>query len=102
MGSRLKNWLFKAVNSSGAVSPLTRAKASKAPVSMPFRAEGQRILRTTKEKCAPSATPASRRVDGCSRSTSSVVRVITGIASSDSATAPAKAEKLWKGATRIS
>ena len=35
-----KNWLFSAVNSSGAVSPLTRATASSTPVTMPaFAAE---------------------------------------------------------------
>jgi hypothetical protein len=31
----LQNWLFKAVNSSGAVSPLMRAMASSTPVIMP-------------------------------------------------------------------
>ena len=54
------------------------------------------------ESGAPKATPASRRVEACSRSTSSVVRVITGTARSARATAPAKPEKVWKGATRIS
>lgn len=34
----LKNWLFSAVNSSGAVSPLTRAIASSRPVMTPLLA----------------------------------------------------------------
>ncbi len=35
---RLQNWLFSAVNSNGAVSPLMRATASRIPVRMPARA----------------------------------------------------------------
>ena len=36
--SVLQNWLLSAVNSSGAVSPLMRAIASRTPVMMPARA----------------------------------------------------------------
>src|SRR6476619_1962572 len=36
--SRLQNWLDRAVNTSGAVSPAMRATASKTPVTMPARA----------------------------------------------------------------
>ena len=36
--SVLQNWLLSAVNSSGAVSPLMRATASRMPVTMPARA----------------------------------------------------------------
>jgi hypothetical protein len=35
--SRLQNWFDSAVNSSGAVSPATRAVASRMPVMMPAR-----------------------------------------------------------------
>ena len=36
----LQNWLLSAVNSSGAVSPLMRAIASRRPVRIPLRAAG--------------------------------------------------------------
>ena len=101
-GLTLKNWLFRAVNSRGAVSPLMRAKASRAAVRRPLRAERQRTSRITRARGAPSDTPASRSAGGCSDSTSSVVRVINGAASIARATAPAIAEKLWNGATSSS
>ena len=95
----LKNWLLSAVNSSGAVSPLIRAKASRrAGEDAAARPSARGSCGSRVQSGAPSATPASRRGVGCSCSTSSVVRVITGTASSASATAPAKPEKPWNGA----
>ena len=52
MGSlslKLQNWLPKAVNSSGAVSPATRAKASMQPVMMP----GEAVRRLTETDGSP-------------------------------------------------
>ncbi len=93
------DWLFNAVNSSGAVSPEMRAKASRPPVRMPVWAERHRMRRMVEASGEPRATPASRRAGGCSLSTSSVVRVTTGAASRARATEPAKPEKPWNGAT---
>ena len=82
-----------------AMAELMATNPNHSPVTMPLRAERHSTLRTTKESGAPSATPASRKVAGWSESTSSVVRVITGMASRESATAPARPEKPLKGAT---
>ena len=98
---QLKNWLFKAVNNKGAVSPEMRAKARRAPVRMPVWAERHSTLWMVEARGEPSATPASRRAGGCSLSTSSVVRVTTGAASKARATEPAKPEKPWNGLTSM-
>ena len=52
--SRLQNWLDKAVNRSGAVSPAMRATASKTPVTMPARAVVALVAddEPTKQTCA--------------------------------------------------
>ena len=97
----LKNWLFSAVNSSGAVSPLTRATASSRPVMTPLLAARSVIISETFQRGAPSAAAASRRLPGTRRSMFSVVRTTTGIAISESAKLPAKPEKWPMGATRM-
>ena len=58
------------VNSSGAVSPATRATPSIAPVISPPAADGSTIRRTIRQRAIPSATAASRSALGTSRSTS--------------------------------
>ena len=89
----LQNWLFSAVNSSGAVSPEMRAIASSTPVTMPARAARQVTARMTELCGAPSAAAASRRPFGTSSSMFSVVRTTTGITITVSDAAPAQAEK---------
>ncbi|MBK9304476.1 MAG: hypothetical protein IPM94_11450 [bacterium] len=80
--------LFSAVNSSGAVSPLTRATASSTPVIRPPRAalEGDQGGAPAR---APTANAPSRSACGTSASMSSVVRATTGSMISARATAPA-------------
>ena len=69
---------------------------------MPARADFQITAMTVRHIGAPRATLASRRATCCRRSTSSVVRVITGAAISPRATAPARPEKPFRGATSTS
>ena len=97
----LKNWLLSAVNSSGAVSPDTRAIASSRPVMTPLLAARRVIISATFQRGAPSAAAASRRLPGTRRSMFSVVRTTTGMAMSDSASEPAKPENWPIGATRM-
>ncbi len=91
--SVLKNWLLSAVKSNGAVSPDIRATASRMPVVTPPRTAFSVTFRITFHIGAPSATAASRRLPGTSRSMFSVVRTTTGIAISASAIEPAQPEK---------
>ena len=51
----VQNWLFSAVNSSGAVSPEMRATASSTPVTTPARAARSVMLMITFHFGAPSA-----------------------------------------------
>ena len=97
----LKNWLFSAVNSRGAVSPLMRATASSRPVITPLRAARRVTMVDTFQRGAPSAKAASRRLPGTRRNMFSVVRTTTGTAISDSARLPAQPEKLPTVATAI-
>ena len=90
-----KNWLFRAVKRSGAVSPLTRAIASNTPVITPLFAARKTTLRDTFHFGAPSAKAASRSVVGTSFNIFSVVRTTTGIAIKESATVPAHPEKCF-------
>ena len=82
----VKNWLFSAVNSSGAVSPAMRATASRMPVTTPARAarsvmlhdhlplgRAQRVGRLAQRRRAPAC------------SMFSVVRITTGMTISASA-----------------
>ena len=91
--SRLQNWLLSEVNRSGAVSPDIRATASRMPVITPPRTARSVTVRMTLYIGAPSATAASRRLEGTSCSMFSVVRTTTGIAISPSAAEPAQPEK---------
>src|SRR6201999_4434900 len=50
---RLKNWFDSAVNSSGAVSPATRAVASSTPVIRPERAAREAMRLMTSERGRP-------------------------------------------------
>ena len=77
-----------AVNSSGAVSPAARATASSEPVTRPGSAVGSTMRKTTRQRGAPSASAASRRLSGTRLSTTSAVRVTTGSMSSARATDP--------------
>ncbi len=51
----VQNWLLKAVNSKGAVSPEMRATASNKPVTTPARAARRVMRRITFHLGAPSA-----------------------------------------------
>ena len=53
--SEVQNWFDSAVNSSGAVSPAMRAKASRMPVSTPARADLRVMLAMTFHLGVPSA-----------------------------------------------
>ena len=53
--SEVQNWLFSAVNSSGAVSPAMRATASRMPVTTPARAARSVMLMITFHFGVPSA-----------------------------------------------
>jgi len=91
--------LPNAVNRRGAVSPATRATASMTPASTPGSAVGSTIWRVARQRGQPSASAPSRRVVGTSLTISSVVRLVTGIISTDSATPPDSAEKWFIGMT---
>jgi hypothetical protein len=85
----LKNWLFKAVKSNGAVSPLMRAIANNMPVITPLFAARKVTMVETFQRGAPNAKAASRKLPGTKRSMFSVVRITTGIAIKDKAKLPA-------------
>ena len=51
----VQNWLLKAVNSKGAVSPAIRATANRTPVTTPDRAARKVMLKMTFHFGAPSA-----------------------------------------------
>jgi hypothetical protein len=86
-------WLFSAVKSSGAVSPLMRASPSKIPVRMPGAAARYSTCTVTFQRGMPSDRAASRMTSGTRRSVSSVVRTTTGSTISASAMPPAQPEK---------
>ncbi len=91
--SAVKNWLLSAVNSSGAVSPIIRAIDSSTPVTTPPLTARKVTARLTRQRGAPSANAASRRLPGTRLSMFSVVRTTTGTAISPSAIDPAQPEK---------
>ena len=94
-----KNALLKEVNSSGAVSPATRARATRMPVTMPGSAAGRITVHTARERVAPRASAPSLKDSGTSRSSSSVVRTMRGSIITPRATPPASAEKRRNGIT---
>ena len=89
----VQNWLLSEVNSNGAVSPEILATASSTPVMTPARTDRSVTITMTFHCGVPSATAASRRLSGTRRNMFSVVRITTGITISESASAPAQAEK---------
>ena len=98
MGSfnlKLQNWLPKAVKSSGAVSPATRAKASMQPVMIPGEAVRRLIDMTVLHFGTPRPRAASRIAWGTVASISSVVRVMVGTIMMARAMPPARAEKCF-------
>src|SRR3954447_7500727 len=102
---RLKSPAFtrrlpSAVNSNGAVSPAARATASITPVRIPGMAVRMTTEITVRQVGTPSASAASRSEPGTSRRISSVVRMITGIIRTPSATLPANALNCRNGSTR--
>ena len=97
--STLQPLLPSEVNSSGAVSPATRAMASNIPVRMPARAARQQTKVIIFHFGAPSAITASRNVSGTRRSISSVVRTTIGMTMMASARDPAQPEKPPNGIT---
>ena len=88
---KLSTNVAPAVNSSGAVSPIPRATARSEPVTRPGSAVGRTTRVTTRQRGAPSASAASRKLSGTSCRTTSAERLTTGSISSDSATAPFQA-----------
>ena len=84
----LQNSLPKAVKSSGAVSPATRAKASMQPVMMPGEAVLTVMESTERQLGTPRPSAASRTACGTISSISSVVRQTVGIIMMPSATPP--------------
>jgi hypothetical protein len=90
---RLQYWLLRAVKSRGAVSPAARATARSEAVTMPGSAVRRTTLRLVRQAGTPSASEASRSECGTSRMNSSVDRARGGIITSESAQAPASAEK---------
>ena len=100
-GFVFQNRLLNAVNSSGAVSPATRANARMTPVMMPGSAAGSITVNVARPRVAPSASAPSRSVDGTSRSSSSVVRAMIGIIITPSATLPASIENRCIGNTTM-
>ncbi len=91
--SLVQNWLDKAVNSSGAVSPAIRATASSTPVTIPAYDDFTVIDSTIFHLGVPNAKAASRSAFGTRFSMFSVVRTTIGICSNASAQIPAQAEK---------
>ena len=88
----LQNWLLRAVNSNGAVSPLMRAIASSRPVTMPLRAAGYSTLTVVRHGYAPRAADASFMPSGTRLRMSSVVRTTIGITITARARPPARPE----------
>ena len=84
--------LVSAVKSSGAVSPATRATASRTPVMSPLFAERKTTARVMRQRGAPIASADSRSAFGTMHSMSSVVRRMTGNMMIARATEPAKPE----------
>src|SRR3954449_12130458 len=83
-----------AVNRSGAVSPAARATASSEPVIRPGSAVGTTMRNTTRQRCAPRASAASRSDSGTRLSTTSAARATIGSISSASAIDPFQPAKL--------
>ena len=98
-GFNSQNWLPKAVNSSGAVSPVTRAIANSNPVVIAGRAAGTTIRIVVANSESPSASAPSRIERGTLRMASSEVRKIIGSISIANATDADNAEKCRNGAT---
>jgi len=73
---------------------MPRATASSDPVTSPVLAVGSTIRKTTRQRGAPSASAASRKLLGTSRSTTSAERVTIGSISNDNATDPFQAVEL--------
>ena len=97
----LQYWLFRAVKSSGAVSPEMRASASRMPVTMPGSEDLYRTWTVTFHCGMPNDNAASRICPGTRRSISSVVRTTTGRTMNANAMPPASAEKCPICATTI-
>src|SRR5579872_5100992 len=100
-GCNVQNWLPNAVKSKGADSPATRARPSKAPVTMPARAHGTVTKTMAFHASTPSAKAPSRIAGLTSLTASSVVRTMMGNMMMESATAAALAEKCFCGTTTI-
>ena len=83
------------VNSSGAVSPATRATPSTAPVISPPIAVGSTMRVTIRQRRRPSASPASFSDPGTSASTSCAERATIGNSTIASASAPAQPDCWW-------
>src|SRR3569832_2430772 len=95
----LKNWLFSAVNSKGAVSPEMRATASSTPVITPALTARKRTIIATFQRGAPSENATTRKQHNTSKNKKTVVRTTTGIAIKDIANGPAQPEKCLTLAT---
>ena len=91
---KLQYWLPNAVNSSGAVSPATRANASMQPVIIPGMAVRRLTDIAVRHFGTPSPKAASRIACGTVASISSVVRVIVGIIMIASATPARERRKM--------
>ena len=94
-----KSTLLRAVNISGAVSPITLDTASSIPVNIPPNADGSRTLSVTLALLPPSASPASLRDVGRIFIVSSVDLIISGSIIMNSAALPAIAEYPFIGIT---
>ena len=98
-GSVFTESLPKAVRSSGAVSPATRAMPSTTAVMSPVRAAGSTTRITVRHSGAPSANEASRNPPGTSLSISSEVLVTVGsikTASARPAAMPENPRPSWR------
>src|ERR1700676_3118607 len=85
----LQKRLPNAVNKRGAVSPATRANASKTAVRIPRYAAGTTTDAIVFHLLAPRAMAPSRSERGTARRNSSVLRSVIGIIISPSANPPA-------------
>src|SRR5580658_7226202 len=88
----LQNWLPNAVNSSGAVSPDTRARFSIIPEIRPRMAAGTTTVAMVRDLVAPKAMAPSRRAPGTDFRNSSVERSAIGIIMTPNAQPPAYVE----------
>src|SRR6266576_6358443 len=93
----LQKLLPRAVKRSGAVSPATRAKASRMAVRMPRYAAGTMTVAIVFHLLAPRAMAASRKGFGTARRNSSVLRRVMGIIIRPRAKPPASVEYCLKG-----